>query len=197
MKHRTAFSAGALAARRPSPVVALALCFCATLSSRSSAQGGWRQWDIQLRDGSRVEANPLGAPDNMHISRSVGGYEGHDSSTIARSRIDYIAAQASTGPALPPAPTRRVCTDVVVRRDGRKTTGRVTLTRIMYSEGVIRQRGVDIDLKDVAYVKFASSATSCARHATPEGLLVSADTRRLAPDMDYDSPDSRIGVRPQ
>jgi hypothetical protein len=48
------------------------------------------------------------------------------------------------------ADRRRVCEDLIVRRDGRRSTGHVTLTRIMYSEGVVRQRGSDIDLSDVA-----------------------------------------------
>jgi hypothetical protein len=144
----------------------IAATVCAALSSESSAQGGWRQWDIHLRDGKRVEANPLGAPDTARLSVSVGGYEGHDS-TFVRSRIDYIAAQKGAGRALPPAPTRRVCEDLVVRRDGRRSTGHVTLTRIMYSEGVVRQRGVDIDLADVAYIKFASpSPKACGRGAS-------------------------------
>jgi hypothetical protein len=142
----------------------VALGFCAALSSRSSAQGGWRQWDIHLRDGRRVEANPLGAPDTTRVSVSVGGYEGHDS-TYARSRVDYIAARRSGGQELPPPPMRRACADLIVRRDGRKSTGRVTLTRIMYSEGVVRQRGVDVDLKDVAYIKFASSSRKGCGHS--------------------------------
>src|SRR3954453_14433199 len=113
--------------RSPGIKVLLAAGICVGLASQSSAQGGWRQWDLHLRDGRRVEANPLGAPDTAHLSISVGGYEGHDS-TFVRSRIDYIAAQKGAGAALPPAPTRRVCEDLVVRRDGRRSTGRVILT---------------------------------------------------------------------
>lgn len=44
----------------------------------------------------------------------------------------------------------------MVRLDGRRTTGRVTLHRIEYSEGVVTQRAIEIDLADVAYVRFGS-----------------------------------------
>jgi hypothetical protein len=144
-----------------------------TFATAAPAQGGWRQWDIQLRDGKRVVANPLGAPDDGHLSVSVGGFEGHDS-TIARSRIDYIAAQPTVGPsrepvsdtAHPPLPNRRSCNDVIVRRDGRRTTGRVTLARVQYSEGVVKQGGTEIDLADVAYIAFASLPRNrCARRS--------------------------------
>jgi hypothetical protein len=124
---------------------------CAGLASTSAAQGGWRQWDVRLRDGTHVEANPLGAPNDSTIAISVGGYEGHDR-TVPRRRVAYLAARA---PSLPPAPARSVCGDAVVRLDGRRTTGHVVLTRVRFSEGTITQRGVDIDLRDVAYIQFA------------------------------------------
>jgi len=145
----------------------------AAFATAAPAQGGWRQWDIQLRDGRRIVANPLGAPDDTHLSVSVGGFEGHDS-TIVRSRIEYIAAQpmvgsnreALNGTAPAPLLTRGSCSDVVVRRNGRRTTGRVTLVHIQYSEGVVRQRGAKIDLVDVAYIQFTSrSSKHC--HAKP------------------------------
>src|SRR4051812_39095478 len=126
------------------------------------AQGGWVQWDIYLRDGSRVEANPLGAPDSAHFSISVGGLEGHDV-TILRSLVDYISAQATVGSrrerrpgvTLPPLPASRVCEDVVVRRDGRRDVGHVAVDRIMYSAGTIALGTDVIDLADVAYIRFA------------------------------------------
>lgn len=134
-----------------------------------AAQGGWRQWDLYLRDGSRVEANPLGAPDDTHIAISVGGMENHDK-TIERRRVALIAApttvgsrrEAIPGDTLPPRPTGRACEDVIVLRDGRKTTGRVSLTRIRYSAGVVTQRGAEIRLDSIAYIKFAdSTAAKC------------------------------------
>jgi hypothetical protein len=80
--------------------------------------------------------------------------QGHDT-TIGRTRVAYLAAHPAPGTTLPPRPTGRSCDDVVVRLDGRRTTGRVTLARVMYSQGVVRQRGVDVDLRDVAYLVFA------------------------------------------
>jgi len=146
-----------------------AVALCAALPLPVAAQGGWRAWDLYLRDGTRVEANPFGAPDDAHLAISVGGMEGHDK-TIARRRIALIAAPTTVGPrrepipgeTLPPRPTGRVCEDVIVRRDGRKTTGHVSLTRVRYSAGVVTQRGVEVALDSIAYIKFADlKATQC------------------------------------
>jgi hypothetical protein len=141
-----------------------AISLCAALPLPLAAQGGWRAWDLYLRDGSRIEANPLGAPDDAHLAISVGGMEGHDS-TIARRRVALIAAQTTVGPrrepipgaTLPSRPSGRTCEDVIVFRDGQKTTGRVSLTRIRYSEGVVTQRGLEVKLDSIAYIKFADS----------------------------------------
>jgi len=146
-----------------------AVALCAAVPLPVAAQGGWRAWDLYLRDGTRVEANPFGAPDDAHLAISVGGMEGHDK-TIARRRIALIAAPTTVGPrrepipgeTLPPRPTGRVCEDVIVRRDGRKTTGHVSLTRVRYSAGVVTQRGVEVALDSIAYIKFADlKATQC------------------------------------
>jgi hypothetical protein len=148
-----------------------AISLCVALQQPLSAQGGWRAWDLYLRDGSRIEANPLGAPDDTRLAISVGGMEGPDK-TIARRRIAIIAAQTTVGPrrepipgaTLPPRPTGRACEDVIVRRDGRKTTGHVSLTRVRWSAGVVTQRGVEVELDSIAYIKFADSkATQCKR----------------------------------
>ena len=142
------------------PIIVAGLCASA-LGPRAAAQGGWRQWDIYLTAGHHREANPLGALDDEHIRFYMGTGTSGDS-TIPRSHIDYIAA--IHGPLalrdagvreMPPAPTGRVEQDVVVRLDGRRTVGRVTLKNIHFSEGVIEQNGAEIDLKDVAYIKFA------------------------------------------
>lgn len=77
--------------------------------------------------------------------------------------VALIAAQTTVGPrrepipvdTLPPRPTGRACEDVIVLRDGRRTTGHVWLTRVRYSAGVVRQRGVEIELDSIAYIKFA------------------------------------------
>ena len=160
-------------ARFPGAELVAVAALLVGLSGPASAQGGWRRWDVHLRDGTRVEANPLGAPDSLHIAISLGAIDGMEGA-IPRSRIDYIAAQTKVGrqrEPLPgvkllPPPTRRVCEDLVVRRDGRRTKGAVVLVRIAYSEGVIRQGGIEIDLRDVAYLKFAPRPrTACGRRS--------------------------------
>ena len=182
------------------PGVRLAvLAALAAIAPSARAQGGWAQWDVRLRDGTRVEANPLGAPDSAHFSVSVGGFEGKDV-TILRALVDYIGAQTTVGsrrepipgvklPALPPA---RACEDVLVRRDGRRTSGRVTILRLQYSAGAVRQRGVDIDLDDVAYIRVARKSgrdcrLSSRRREAPVGiyslvLVTGRDIRTLDPD---------------
>ena len=151
--------------------VVASVALCAALPVSLAAQGGWAQWDVYLRNGTRIEANPLGAVDNTHIAISVGGMEGRDS-TIDRRRIAMIAAQTTVGPrrepipgaTLPPRPSGRACEDVVVLRDGRTRTGRVTLTRISYSAGVVTQRKLAIGLDSVAYIRFADpKANGCRR----------------------------------
>jgi hypothetical protein len=150
--------------RYPGVELIAAVSLCVALPVPLAAQGGWRAWDLYLRDGSRIEANPLGAPDDTHLAISVGGMGGHDS-TIARRRVELIAAQTTVGPrreaipgaTLPPRPTGRACEDVIVRRDGHKTTGPVSLTRIQYSAGVVTQRGVEVELDSIAYIKFADA----------------------------------------
>jgi hypothetical protein len=49
---------------------------------------------------------------------------------------------------------------VIVRRDGRRTTGHVSLTRIRYSAGIVTQRGVEVNLDSIAYIKFAEPTAS-------------------------------------
>ena len=158
-------------ARSPGAELFAAVALCVTLPLTAAAQGGWRSWDLYLRDGSRVNANPLGAPDDTHLAISVGGMEGHDK-TIARRRVALIAAPTAVGPrrepipgeSLPPRPTGRACEDLIVLRDGHKTTGHVALTRIQYSAGIVTQRGVEVSLDSVAYIKFADlSGTPCRR----------------------------------
>lgn len=156
-------------ARSPGVELFAAVSLCVVLPVPLAAQGGWRAWDIYLHSGVHLEANPLGAPDDNRIAISVGGMEerGHDR-TIARRHITLIAAQTTFGPrreaipgdTLPPRPTGRTCEDVIVLRDGRKATGRVSLTRVRYSAGVVTQRGIEIDLDSIAYIKFADAAAA-------------------------------------
>jgi len=139
----------------------LTAALCAGLASASPAQGGWRQWEVRLRDGRRLEANPLGAPDDAHLSLSVGAYDGR-AGRIARSSVDLVAA-LPVPDSLSAAPVAS-CEDAIVRRDGTTTLGRITLTRVRWSEGVVVQHADTVDLRDVAYLVFASPGsvtTSC------------------------------------
>jgi hypothetical protein len=133
----------------------LAAAFCAGLPSVSPAQGGWRQWDIHLHDGRRLEANPLGAPDDRHFSLSVDGYDGGER-RIARGLVHIVAARPRPGDSLPAVATVALCEDAIVMRDGTATFGRITLSRVRWSEGVVAQRGYTVDLRDVAYLVFAA-----------------------------------------
>ena len=148
----------------------LSAVLCAGLADTSLAQGGWRQWEIRLRDGRRLEANPLGA----HLSLSVGAYDGPEG-RIARSLVNVVAVLPARD-SLSSAPVGS-CEDAIVRRDGTTTLGRINLTRVRWSEGVVVQRGDTVDLRDVAYLVFAardSASTSC-RH----------QESRQQPDLTY------------
>ena len=145
----------------------LVAALCAGLAEASPAQGGWRQWEVRLHDGQRLEANPLGAPDDAHFSLSVGGYERREG-RIARSRVHVLAALPLPD-SLPEAPLVASCEDVIVRRDGARTMGRITLTRVRWSDGVVVQRGDTVDLSDVAYLVFAARGrerANCRREPT-------------------------------
>ena len=138
----------------------LTAALCAGLASPSMAQGGWRQWEVRLRDGRRLEANPLGAPDDAHLSLSVGAYDGR-AGRIARSLVNVVAA-LPVPDSLSAAPVV-TCEDAIVRRNGTTTLGRINLTRVRWSEGVVVQRGDTVDLRDVAYLVFAAQGSAPAR----------------------------------
>ena len=142
-------------------LLAAVVCW-AGLASASLAQGGWRQWEVRLRDGRRLEANPLGAPDDGHLSLSVGAYEGREG-RIARATVQLVAAQPLPGESLPAVPAVTGCEDALVLRNGTTTTGRISLARVRWSEGVVVQRGDTVDLRDVAYLVFATRAPGSAR----------------------------------
>jgi hypothetical protein len=149
------------------PLLTAALWW-AGLASVSPAQGGWRQWEVRLRDGSRLEANPLGAPDDGHLSLSVGAYERREH-RIARALVQVVAARPRPGESLPAVPAVGLCEDAIVLRDGTTTMGPISLARVRWSEGVVVQRGDTVDLRHVAYLVFAGRATgsvNCRREAT-------------------------------
>jgi len=147
----------------------LIAALCAGLAEASPAQGGWRQWEVRLRDGRRLEANPLGAPDDAHLSLSVSGYEGRER-RIAR-RLVHVIAALPVPDSLSEPPVVASCEDAIVRRDGSTTVGRITLARVRWSEGVVTQRGDTIDLRDVAYLMFAArgpASATCRRGVPPD-----------------------------
>jgi hypothetical protein len=152
-----------------------ALCW-AGLPSASPAQGGWRQWEVHLRDGTRLEANPLGAPDDGHFSLSVAAYD-RPERRVARTKVRLISAKPLPGESLPPVPTAASCDDAIVLRDGTTTVGRIDLARVRWSEGVVVQRGNTVDLRDVAYLVFAAQ--------DPESARCRREPSRQRPDAAY------------
>ncbi len=127
--------------------VALALTL---LSSQMSAQGGWRQWEINLVDGTSVEASPLQLRKDGRFTRSMDPKEaGFD-----RSKIDYFAANTKQ---LPPAPTGKYKQDLVVMLDGKRSLGMVNFKSLKFSEGTIVQNGKQMNLENIAYIKFSHS----------------------------------------
>ena len=125
-----------------------------------------------MHDGRRLEANPLGAPDDAHLSLSVGAYDGRG--RLARSLVHIVAALPLPD-SLHAAPAVASCEDAIVRRDGTTTVGHITLARVRWSEGVVVQRRDTIDLHDVAYLVFAAprrTSTNCPPESTwqePDG----------------------------
>src|SRR6185503_11399147 len=91
-------------ARFPGGSALVAVLLSVAAGGSAWAQGGWRQWDVVLRNGNRLVANPLGAPDTLSFSRSVGGFETKED-VIPRRRVDYLAAGDPRGP-LPPEAIR-------------------------------------------------------------------------------------------
>jgi hypothetical protein len=109
-------------------------------------QGGWRQWNVYLRDGTSIMASPLALNETGELTYSMRNVP------IERSKISYIAIVADNLPALPAGISSR---DVVVKTNGSLSVGAVRFLEVKFSEGKIRQNGKTIDLKDVAYIKFA------------------------------------------
>ena len=129
-------------------IVIFSLAMIAIASGRTSAQGGWRQWEIYLVDGTSVEASPLQMRKDGRFTRSMDPKEiGFD-----RAKISYLAASTKQ---LPPAPSGKYKQDLVVTLDGKQSLGRVTVKSLKFSEGIIVQNGKELRLENVAYVKFA------------------------------------------
>lgn len=163
-----------------------AVFWCTGVASVSPAQGGWRQWEVRLRDGRRLDANPLGAPDDGHLALSVGAYERREH-RIARALVQVVAARPVPGESLPAVPSAASCEDAIVRRDGTTTIGRISLARVRWSEGVVAQRGDTVDLRDVAYLVFAARSPESAR-CRPESTRHEPDVTHPGftyPDFTY------------
>lgn len=126
----------------------LALSVVCFFQLEASAQGGWRQWNVYLRDGAQLEANPLGMNSAGRFTR---GMDPKDPG-IERSKISYLALARTT---LPPAPEGEFDKDLVVLLDGTRTLGAVTFRDFKFSEGTILQNGKEISTENIAYIKFA------------------------------------------
>ena len=129
----------------------------AVFTSSVSAQGGWRQWDIHLLDGSRMLGTPLAINENGRFTHAMGDKEG-----IERSKISYLAIIARD---LPPAPVEPVKQDLVVMRDGSKSFGAVTFRDFKFSEGMVLQNGKEISTEKIAYIKFAKPKRTVQKKA--------------------------------
>jgi len=133
-----------------------AIIYMGLFQSNVSAQGGWRQWDIHLVDGSRVQASPLQLSKDGRFTRSMSDKE----VGIERSKISYIAAVTNN---LPPLPKGKFKKDLIVMLDGGRSLGAVTVREIRFSEGIILQNGKELTLENVAYIIFARSIKKSGR----------------------------------
>lgn len=132
---------------KPLSMITFSLLIVVLTFSSASAQGGWRQWDIHMLDGTTLQANPLGLKDGR-FTRSMN----KDESGIERLKISYISVVAAS---LPPAPTGKVKKDLIVLLDGTRSFGQVKFKEIKFSEGTILQNGKEMTLENVAYIRFA------------------------------------------
>ena len=117
------------------------------LNSATYAQGGWRQWTVHMRDGTQLEANPLGMNEAGRFTRGMGNQEG-----IERSKIALLSIRQNE---LPPLPEGEFDKDLVVLTDGTRTFGAVKFREFKFSEGTIIQNGKEIGTGNIAYIKFA------------------------------------------
>jgi hypothetical protein len=128
--------------------VLFAIVLTALLNLPVYSQGGWRQWEIYLVDGTSVQASPLQLRADGKFTTSMDPKEvGFD-----RAKINYLAASTRQ---LPPFPTGKYKQDLIVTLDGTQSFGKVTFKSLKFSEGTIEQNGREMSLKNVAYIKFA------------------------------------------
>lgn len=132
--------------KRLSMLLFLALCFVTS----ASAQGGWRQWNIYLIDGTKLFATPLGINEQGRFTHYMGDKKGTE-----RSKISYIEIVVRDQTPLPPRPTEKIKQDLIVFRDGTKSSGAITFKDLAFSEGTLIQNGKEISTEKIAYIMFA------------------------------------------
>ena len=123
----------------------------AIFHSAASAQGGWRHWTLFMRDGTQLEANPMGVNKAGQFTRGVGAKKGID-----RSKISHMSVSRAE---LPPLPEGDFAQDVIVLVDGTRTMGPVKFRDFIFSEGTVLQNGKEISTSKIAYIIFAKAKT--------------------------------------
>ena len=134
--------------KRFASVLLFSLSLLVITSGETSAQGGWRQWEIKFLDGTSVVASPLQLRTDGRFTRSMDPKE----PGFERSKIASFAIVARD---LPPIPQGNFKNDLVVMTDGTRTLGTVKFIELEFSEGKIIQNGKEMTLENVAYIKFA------------------------------------------
>jgi hypothetical protein len=138
-------------------IIFVALGILVLYNSTIFAQGGWRQWNIHLNDGTQLEANPLAINEAGHFTRSMDPKE----MGIERSKISYLALARRE---LPPLPTGNFKEDMVVLEDGTRTFGAVTFRGLKFSEGIVIQNSKEISTEKIIYIKFAQPRKKRTTH---------------------------------
>jgi hypothetical protein len=138
-------------------IIFAALGILVLYDSTIFAQGGWRQWNIHLNDGTQLEANPLGMNDAGRFTRSMDAKQ----PGIERSKISYLEISRRE---LPPLPSGDFKKDMVVLEDGTQTFGTVTFRDLKFSEGIVIQNGKEIRTEKIIYIKFAQPKKKRTKH---------------------------------
>ena len=128
-------------------IVVLVFVSLFTFDSSAYGQGGWRQWTVHMRDGTQLEANPLGMNEAGRFTRGMGNQPG-----IEQSKIALLSIRQNE---LPPLPEGEFDKDLVVLTDGTRTFGTVKFRDFKFSEGTVIQNGKEIGTGIIAYIKFA------------------------------------------
>jgi hypothetical protein len=138
-------------------IIFVALGILVLYNSTIFAQGGWRQWNIHLNDGTQLEANPLGMNEAGRFTRSMDPQQ----PGIERSKISYLEISRRE---LPPLPSGVFKKDMVVLEDGTRTFGAVTFRNLRFSEGIVVQNGKELRTEKIIYIKFAQPKKKRTKH---------------------------------